>query len=125
MLYWARINSISQASENVNMKLRILVEDVDLKKELLLVEQKEEKLKLSENCYITPLQEYEESFGLFGVPEILEFSVFLSSNVAIGLLTNWLYDLIKSKKVREAELDGKKLPSSSEEIETIIQELFD
>ena len=93
------------------LNLRIVTSDKELIRELLKdkVCPQSNKLELISDCEIIPLQKYEPSYGMIDTPEILEFSVNILSSIAIGLIANWLYDLMKRKKVQAVEVNGKEI----------------
>ena len=103
------------------MNLRLMTDDSSLIYDLLekMVGDKLEVIQLSDSCKIKLLQKYIPTKGMIPVKEILEFSVDIIKSIGVGLLTAWLYDLVKNRRVK-AEIDGKKLPNTEKEIEKII-----
>jgi hypothetical protein len=106
-----------------NMNFRVVTSDKELIRELLKdrVSPQSNKLEIITDCEIIPLQKYQPSYGMVDTPEILEFSVNFISGIAIGLFSNWLYDLIKHRKVQAIEVNGKEIEKvSKEDIQQII-----
>lgn len=102
------------------MVLRMMISDDKLIKSIYSeVDEKTGKIDLGGKGSIQPLQEYQPSFGMTGVPEILEFLLGATTTVACQVLADWIYDKIKDRKTK-AEINGKELPPSKEEIQTII-----
>jgi hypothetical protein len=65
-------------------------------------------IELSQDCKITPLQAYQPSAGMVGVPEILEFGAVVVTNVGCNLLASWIYELIRHRGAK-VELNGKEV----------------
>lgn len=102
------------------MILRLLVNDDRLIRNIYSeVDPHTGQIELEADTQIKPLQAYEPSFGMTGVPEILEFLLGATTTVACEVLAAWIYDKIKDRKAK-AEINGKELPASQKEIQTVI-----
>jgi len=51
--------------------------------------------------------------GLLGTDLIIKFVVEVGSQLALGVVGNWLYDIIKNSKVRAATVNAKDISSSA------------
>jgi len=58
----------------------------------------------------------------FGIPEIAKFSIEFGSGVAIGIISNWLYNKLKGKDIKRLIIEKREITVERNEIRKIIEE---
>ena len=59
----------------------------------------------------------------FDVPSVLQFILHTSAQLELGLFTNWLYDMVKSKNVRSITINRRIVTEvTSEGIRQVLEE---
>jgi len=67
---------------------------------------------------------YKESYirkGL-GIPEIAKFSIEFGSGIAIGIISNWLYNKLKGKDIKRLIIEKREITVEKNEIRKILEE---
>ena len=93
------------------LRITISTTDDELIKDLLLneVDQSNNKISISNDCWLVPLQKYQPGSSFLEIPEILGFTINLVSDVSVGILSAWIYNKLRGKQKTEAEIQGRKV----------------